>query len=157
MGGDALEPATAASEAGARESVRQQLEQAYERNRQALLARDLAAVLALRTPDFEVITPDGAVHDAAEMSAFSRNLLENLVEWRALEFDILSIDEQEGEIRADIRQHSSRMMRRDGAIRHIENWVTQRESWVRTPDGLRIRRVDNIRDQRVLIDGVPRQ
>jgi ketosteroid isomerase-like protein len=145
-----------AAEAAARPTVRQQLEQAYEVNRQALLAKDLAAVLALRTPNFEVVTPDGAVHDAEEMAGFTRNLLDNLVSWEALSFDILSLAAGDGEVAAEVRQHSIRNMRRDGTVRRIENWVTQRETWVLGPDGWRIRRVDNIRDQRVLIDGVPR-
>ena len=45
---------------------------------------------------------------------------------------------------------------RDGQLRRLENWVTQRETWVETPDGLKIRRVDNIRNQCVLIYGNPR-
>lgn len=153
---DAPQSPVPAAEAAALATVRQELEQAYERNRQALLARDLAGVLALRTSDFHVVTPDGATHDAREMADFSRNLLENVVSWEALSFDILSIEDHGDEIGADIRQHSNRMMRRDDAIRRVENWVTQRETWVRTPEGLRLRRVDNIRDQRVLIDGIPR-
>ncbi len=145
-----------AAEAAAPQMLRQELEQSYERNRQALLAKDLAAVLTLRTPNFEAVTPDGAVHGAEEMAAATRNLLDNLVSWEALSFDILSLETGDGEVAAEVRQHSIRNMRRDGAVRRIENWVTQRETWVRGPAGWRIRRVDNIRDQRVLIDGVPR-
>jgi hypothetical protein len=138
--------------------VRRALEAAYERNRRALLARDPAAVVALRTPDFEVTTPDGATHDAAEMAGFTRNLLANVEGWEALSFDIDSIARRGGEAAAEVRQHSIRLMRRpEGKIQKVENWVTQRETWVSTPQGWRIRRVDNIRDQRVLIDGVPRQ
>jgi hypothetical protein len=148
--------ASARAEPAPGQAVRAELETAYERNRQALLARDLAGVLALRSPDFHVVTPDGARHDAEEMAAFSRNLLENLVGWEALTFEILAIEESGGEIRAEVRQHSIRNMRRDGGVRRVENWVTQRETWIRGPEGLRISRVDNIRDQRVLIDGVPR-
>ena len=138
-------------------SLRQEVEQAYDRNRQALMANDLAGILALRTPDFSVTTPDGAVHDYAEMEGFSRNLVENVQRCEALSFDILSIDAQGEDIAVEIRQHSIRMQRRsDGNIHRIENWVNQRETWVRTPEGLKVRRVDNIRDQRVEIDGVPR-
>jgi ketosteroid isomerase-like protein len=137
--------------------VRSALEAAYARNREALLARDLAAVLALRTPDFAVVTPDGAVHGYEEMAAFSRNLLENVERWEALSFDIQSVARTGAEAAAEVRQHSIRMMRRpEGKIQRVENWVTQRETWRLTADGWRIARVDNIRDQRVLIDGVPR-
>jgi hypothetical protein len=139
-------------------AVRRALEAAYERNRQALLERDPAAVIALRTPDFSVTTPDGATHDAAEMAGFTRNLLASVEGWEALSFDIDSIARQGDEAAAEVRQHSIRLMRRpEGKLQRVENWVTQREAWVSTPQGWRIRRVDNIRDQRVLIDGVPRQ
>ena len=150
-----------AAAANAREvdarSARQLLEQAYEANRQALLSGRLDAVLALRTPDFHVVTPDGATHGPEEMAGFSRNLLENVQQWLELSFIPDNVVEAGEEISADVRQHSIRLQRRDGAVRRIENWVTQRETWVRTPEGLRLRRVDNIRDQRVLIDGKPRE
>jgi hypothetical protein len=131
---------------------------AYDANRRALLANDPEAALALRTADFHVITPDGGNHDAAEMAAFSRNLLAGVERWEALSFDIQALRQDGNEALADVRQHSIRMMRRAGGkIERVENWVTQRETWIRTPAGWKIRRVDNIRDQRVLIDGVLRQ
>lgn len=161
LGGSPAAPATMPSAAPAappaEAALRRELEAAYEKNRQALLARDPAAVIALRTPDFSVVTPDSAVHGAAEMADFSRNLLANVERWEALSFDIGAIARQGDEAAADVRQHSIRMMRRPGGvIQRVENWVVQRETWRRTPEGWRMRRVDNIRDQRVLIDGVPR-
>jgi hypothetical protein len=150
----AVPPARAAVSDSA---VRQALEAAYERNRQALLARDSAGVIALRTADFEVVTPDGARHDSAQMADFTRNLLASVERWEALSFDIESIERNGAEAAAEVRQHSIRLMRRPGGkLQRVENWVTQRETWVSTPAGWKIRRVDNIRDQRVLIDGVPR-
>jgi len=154
--GPAEAPAATAAPA-APPTLRQEVEQAYERDRRALMTNDLAAILALRTPDFEVVTPDGAVHNAAEMEAFSRNLVENVRSWEALSFDVVSIDQQGEDVAVETRQHSIRMQRRsDGNVHRIENWVNQRETWVRTGEGLKVRRVDNIRDQRVEIDGVPR-
>jgi ketosteroid isomerase-like protein len=144
--------------AASEQSVRKALEAAYERNRQALLARDPAAVLALRTEDFHVVTPDGATHGPQEMADFTRNLLANVERWEALSFDIDSIARQGNEAAAEVRQHSIRMMRRpEGRIQRVENWVNQRETWAITAQGWKLRRVDSIRDQRVLIDGVPRK
>jgi ketosteroid isomerase-like protein len=149
---------TAAPAAPTAASVRQALEAAYARNRAALLARDAGAVLALRTADFQVMTPDGTIHGAQEMADFTRNLLANVERWDALSFDIESIALAGNEAAAEVRQHSIRLMRRPGGVAQlVENWVTQRETWVLTAQGWRIRRVDEIRDQRVLIDGVPRQ
>ena len=160
-GGCATVPTKAAqpaqAEASSDEAVRAALEAAYARNREALLARDAAAVLALRTGDFSVATPDGATHNAAEMADFTRNLLANVERWEALSFDIGAIVRQGDEAAAEVRQQSIRLMRRpEGKIQRVENMVTQRETWVSTAEGWKIRRVDNIRDQRVIIDGVPR-
>ncbi|HEX8238231.1 MAG TPA: nuclear transport factor 2 family protein [Allosphingosinicella sp.] len=150
-------PARPSAPAASERSVRQALERAYERNRQALLARDAAAVLALRTADFQVVTPDGTVHAAQEMADFTRNLLANVERWEALSFDVDGIARKGNEAAAEVRQHSIRLMRRpEGKVQRVENWVTQRETWVSTAQGWKLRRVDDIRDQRVLIDGVPR-
>lgn len=144
-------------QAASPQSLREALAAAYEHNRRALLSNDAAAVLALRTGDFQVVTPDGTIHDAREMSAFTHNLLANVERWEALSFDIETLEPRGNEVAADVRQHSIRIMRRgEGKTRRVENWVTQRETWLRTPAGWKIRRMDNIRDQRVLIDGVPR-
>jgi hypothetical protein len=138
-------------------ALRPALEAAYEADRRALLARDADAVIALRTPDFSAITPDGTVHDSAEMAGATRNMLANVRKWELLSFEIGPVTRSGDEVSADIGQHSIRLqLRSDGQVHRIENWVTQRETWVVTPAGLRIRRVDNLRDQKVLIDGQPR-
>jgi hypothetical protein len=144
------------SPSAAAESLRPSLEDAYEKLRQAMLAKDAEAVIAMRTADFHAVTPDGATHGPEEMAGFTRNLLANLVEWIAASYKVGPVERNGDELSADIGQHSIRMMRRPDGIHRIENWVTQRETWLITPEGLKIRRVDNIRDQRVLIDGKPR-
>ena len=146
----------APSPPAAAESLRPSLEEAYERLRQAMLARDAEAVIAMRTADFHAVTPDGVTHGPEEMAGFTRNLLANLVEWIDASYEVGPIERNGDEVSADIGQHSIRMMRRPDGVHRIENWVTQRETWLITPEGLKIRRVDTIRDQRVLIDGKPK-
>jgi very-short-patch-repair endonuclease len=122
-----------------------------------MLARNADAVIAQRTGDFRAITPDGIVHDAREMADATRNLLANLQKWEALSYDIVGVEQHGDEVSADIVQHTIRLQRRsDGNIHRVENMVKQRETWLRTAAGLKVRRVDNIRDQKVLIDGLPR-
>jgi ketosteroid isomerase-like protein len=131
-------PAASSAAAPTEAALRRELEQAYEKNRQALLARDWAGVIALRTADFAAVTPDGTVHGAEEMAAASRAMLGNIEKWDALSFDILSVEPTRDGTAAEVRQHSIRVQRRDGAVRRIENWVTQRETWRRTGEGWRI-------------------
>jgi len=149
--------ATPAPVAASPNALRKELKEAYEKYRRALLARDFHAAMAMRTQDFHAVTPDGAVHGPQEMADAIRHLLANVQQWVDLSFEILSVERNGNEAVAQVRQHSSRLQQRDGALRRIENWVTQRETWVHSPTGWKIRRVDSIRDQQVLIDGRPRQ
>lgn len=145
------EPASAAGLSQAQ--ARRLLEAAYAENRRAHLARDLEAVLRQRAPDFQAVLPDGRIVTAEQQAEASRNLLANVVEWVGLTLDLGEIRIDGDELSVDVTQHTIRRQMRDGALRRIENWVIQTETWVVTPDGPRIRRVDNLRDQCVLIDG----
>ena len=137
-------------------TVRSELEQAYARNRAAFLARDVAAVMALRTDDFHSVTPDGQTHDRAAMEGYSRNFLAGVERWITIEEEIESIELNGNEAAATVRQHVARMqLRNDNRVHHVETWVIQREVWRRTPDGWKLARVDSIRDQRRLVDGQP--
>ncbi len=137
-------------------AVRRELEQRYDENRRAFLAKDFNAIMALRTEDFHAVTPDGAVHDRAEMEQATRALLDGIDRWIATTIEIESLELSGDLARATVRQHADRMARRsDGLIHHVETWVTQRETWRRTPAGWKLYRVDSIRDQRRLIDGQP--
>jgi ketosteroid isomerase-like protein len=145
-------PALAGDEA----RVRAELEQAYKRNEAAMLAKDLAAVMALRTEDFHSVTPDGLTHDRAAMEGYSRNFLAGVQSWISLSEEIESLTLDGDEAAAIVRQHAVRMhLRNDGKVHHVETWVTQRETWRRTAQGWKLARVDQIRDQKRLVDGVP--
>jgi hypothetical protein len=138
------------------QTVRQQLEQAYKRNETAMLARDVAAVMALRTEDFHSLTPDGLTHDRAAMEVYTRNFLSGVRRWISISEDIESIEMQGAEAAATVRQHAVRMqLRNDNRVHHVETWVTQRETWRLTPEGWKLAKVDQIRDQKRLVDGQP--
>jgi ketosteroid isomerase-like protein len=137
-------------------SVREQLEQAYRKNEAAMLARDVAAVMALRTEDFHSLTPDGLTHDRAAMEAYTRNFLSGVQRWISISETIESIELQGAEAAATVRQHAVRMqLRNDNKVHHVETWVTQKETWRRTGEGWKLARVDTIRDQKRLVDGQP--
>lgn len=137
-------------------TVRRELQQRYEENRRAFLAKDFDAIMALRTEDFHAVTPDGAVRDRAEMEQYTRGFLNGIDRWISTSIDIDSLEVSGDLARAVVRQHADRMaLRPDGQVHHVETWVTQRETWRRTADGWKLYRVDSIRDQRRLIDGHP--
>lgn len=137
-------------------SVRRELEQWYDKNQRAFSAKDVATIMALRTDDFHTVAPDGAVRNRAEMEQHTRSLLNGIDRWISQSNDINSLEVSGDLARAVVRQHLVRMaLRSDGKVHHIETWATQDETWRRTPDGWKLYRVENVRDQRRLIDGQP--
>ena len=122
----------------------------------AFFAKDLDAIMALRTDDFHTVTPDGLTHDRAEMRLMTQALLNGIDKWISTTFDIDSLTLEGDLARAIVRQHADRIaLRADGQLHHVETWVTQRETWRKTPDGWKLYRVDSLRDQRRLVDGKP--
>ena len=147
--------ATAAAPTGGA-NVRAELEQAYARNRAAFLASDAAAVMALRTDDFQTVAPDGTILDRAANEARTRGFLAGIVRWIAIEEEIESLEINGSEAIVTVRQHLIRMVRRSDDREHrLETWARQRETWRRTPEGWKLARVDEVRDQRRLVDGQP--
>ncbi len=137
-------------------TVRRELQQRYDENNRAFLAKDLNAIMALRTEDFHAVTPDSVVHDRDEMERATRGLLQGIDRWISINFDIDSLGVEGDLAHAMVRQHVIRIAsRNDGKVHHVETWVTQRETWRRTTQGWKLYRVDSIHDQRRLIDGQP--
>ena len=136
--------------------VRQELEHAYALNRKAFLDRDVDAVMALRTPDYYTVGPDGQVRDREAMRQYTIGFLNGVVKWIDTRFDIDSLQIVNGDAVAIVRQYADRMgLRPDGQVHHIQTWVTQREIWRKTPQGWKLRVVDQVHDQRRLVDGKP--
>jgi len=137
-------------------TVHRQLDQRYAENARAFNAKDMKAIMALRTPDFHSVTPDSVTHDYADMEQRTRGLLNGVKRWISVRFDIVHL-ELEGDLaRAMVKQHVDRMaLRPDGKVHHVETWVTQRETWRWTAEGWKLYRVDDLHDQRRLVDGQP--
>jgi ketosteroid isomerase-like protein len=137
-------------------TVRREIEAWYDENKRAFLAEDLAAIMALRTEDFHAVAPDGDVRDRAAMELYTEGILNGIERWIAMEFELDSLSVSGDLARAVVDQHLVRMaLRPDGEVHHVETWVTQAETWRRTPEGWKLYRVDGLRDQRRLVDGKP--
>src|SRR4051812_11192045 len=153
--------------------VRRALEAWYKRNMDAFAAKDVAAVMALRTADFHTLTPDGKTNSRADMEARTASFLRRVDRFISQQNDIGTIKVGTGcpesashncddKLRsmqwasADVHQHLVRIARLpDGALHKIESRATQRETWLLTPAGWQLYTVDNIRDGPVLVDGKP--
>ena|SRR5436190_1095873 len=136
--------------------ARRGITEGYRRNREAFLAKDVKAVMALRTDDFHTIGPDGTLRDRAAMENYTIGLLNGIERWIEIDFEIESLTLDSLEADVIMRQHLVRMgLRPDNQVHHIETWATQRERWRRTKDGWNLAKVDQVHDQKRLVDGKP--
>jgi ketosteroid isomerase-like protein len=136
--------------------TRRGITEGYRRNREAFLAKDAKAVMALRTDDFYTIGPDRTMRDRAAMETYTIGFLNGIERWIEIEFEIDSLTLAGLEADAIMRQHLVRMaLRPDNKVHHVETWATQRERWRRLKSGWKLAKVDQVRDQKRLVDGKP--
>ena len=136
--------------------VRKAIEAWYARNMAAFEAKDLAAIMALRTDDFHTITPDGKVNTRADMEARTRTFLDRIDHFISQDNQIGTIEVEGDLASADITQKTVRMQRfPDGTLHKVESGAVQRETWRNTADGWKLFRVDKIRDGNLLVDDKP--
>jgi len=136
--------------------VRRAIEEWYKRNMKAFEAKDVAAIMALRTDDFHTITPDGKVNTRADMEARTRTFVDRIDHFLSQDYQIGTIEVEGNLASADITQRTIRMQRLpDGTLHKVEASVIQRETWKKTAEGWKLYKVDNIRDGVVLVDDKP--
>jgi ketosteroid isomerase-like protein len=137
-------------------ATRKELEEVYRRNTSAFLSFDVKAVMALRAPDFHTVTPDGTTRDRAAMETYTVGILNGVKKWNRITFTIDSLRLSGDTAFAIVSQHLDRMaLRPDNAVHHVLTWVTQREIWIRSRGEWLMWRVDQLRNQRRVIDGQP--
>jgi ketosteroid isomerase-like protein len=136
--------------------VRAELEKAYAQNADGFKRSDVAAVMALRAPDFHTVTPDGITQDRAAMELYITGFMNGIRKWNALTVTIDSLDLRGDTAFVTMSQHLDRMaLRPDNLVHHVETWATQREIWVKHGARWLMWRVDQVRNQRRLVDGKP--
>ena len=136
--------------------VRAELEKAYKENTAAFERFDVAGVMALRAPDFHAVTPDGVTQDRRAMELHITGIMNGVRKWNRMTFTIDSLDVRGDTAFATVSQHLDRMaLRPDNLVHHVETWVTQRETWIRSGSRWLMWRVDQLRNQRRLVDGKP--
>jgi ketosteroid isomerase-like protein len=136
--------------------VRQAIDAWYERNIEAFMKKDVAAIMALRSEDFHTITPDGKVNTRADMEARTKLLLERIDHFISQDFQIGTI-EVEGELaHAEVTQKTVRMQRlQDGKLHKVDARAVQRETWKQVNQEWKLYRVDNVKDAGLFVDDKP--
>jgi ketosteroid isomerase-like protein len=136
--------------------VRAELVRLYEANGEAYKRGDLGAVMRLRAPDFHALTSDGQRRDRAAMEEYIQGIMNGIRKWNSMTLTIDSLHVVGDTAFAIVSQHLDRMaLRPDNEVHHVETWVTQRETWVRHGGAWLMWRVDQLSNQRRLVDGRP--
>jgi ketosteroid isomerase-like protein len=154
---------TAAACASVPEDVRVQreIQAQYDRLASAFNRQDVDGVLSFRTRDMIVHGPNGEEQTFEQMAEYTRNWL--LVQNKPpidVSFTVESVELlPDGAAAAKVTQRASRYQDREGKRVHVRHVVQQRETWVRTADGWKIRTVDQIdlANRKRWIDGVLEQ
>lgn len=135
--------------------VQKELEAQYKKLAEAHDRKDLKAILALKTADFHAFFPDGRIGDSKLMEEYSRNFLERNQPPFNQRFTIqkLTVSQNKLIAVAEILQELTRYQDLEGKRRKVDTSAVQREIWAKTPDGWKLKSVDNVRDQKKFVDG----
>jgi hypothetical protein len=138
--------------------VTRELNARYRENEAGFFARDADRVMRLRHPDFHTVTPDGNVSTRGQMYQRTRDFIGRVERFDELSETILSLTLAGDTAHAIVDQRTARQqLWPDGVLHEVRTSVVQRESWIRTPAGWLMWRVDQIKPGQTLVDGRPQE
>jgi hypothetical protein len=133
--------------------VRRELDAAYALLADANRRKDLDALLALRTRDFVAEIPGGLRNDYDALANYSRAMFQQVERIANLSNTILKLSLNGNEATATVFQQFSRTQMKAGQLRNVDTTAIQDETWIRTPEGWRNRRISNIHARKWYVDG----
>ena len=138
-------------------SVLSELEAVFAERVKAVKNIDAEAQVAQVSPDYSATEPDGQTLTYDQIVTYMRMGPQQIISVQDFNLIIESLTIRGDEAIVDARQQNfSRTQRlRDGSIHSVVTGVLQREIWVKTLKGWKLRRVDNLRERKILVDGKP--
>ena len=134
--------------------VRREFEAIYAEGVRAMKNNDVEAMLAKISPDFIAILPDGQIMNYETIKNYIRRGSQQFVEIGDLRLMVESLTVKGNEVIVEARQYFTRKQRlRDGKIHDVFSSVLQTETWVKTTEGWKKKRVENEREQIFTVDG----
>ena len=133
--------------------VRRALEEQYAKIAQANINKDLAGLLALRAPDFSVRMPNGETWGFEQSADYSRRAFEQVQSTISLTNTIETLTLNGDEAVAVVHQQWSRMQMKKGQLRRVDTSAVQRETWVRSTDGWKLKLIDDTHPGAWYVDG----
>lgn len=140
---------------GGTDTVRKQLELQYQALAEANARRDVNAMAAMWSDGFSMIGSDGTATGASEVRSIWQELFDTSLDPLHFRYTIQALELREGEAVTTIQREVSRMLAIDGELRQVDTVATQQETWIKTEQGWRLRRISDVREIRRLVDGVP--
>ncbi len=136
--------------------LRREFEAIYAEGVQNLKNNNVEAMLAKISPDFIALLPDGQTMNYEAIKSYIERGAQQFVEISDLRITLESLTAKGDEVMVEARQYFSRKQRlRDGKIHEVFSSVLQSETWVKTADGWKKKKVENLREQALTVDGVP--
>ena len=136
--------------------VRRELEAVFARRIQAVKNKDAETQISQVSPDYSALEPNGQTLNYEQIANYMRRGAEQFVAVTYLTVTIETLTLRDNEAVIDARQRFARTQRlRDGNIHCVVTGVLQQETWVRASDGWKLRRVENLRERSVMVDGRP--
>jgi Domain of unknown function (DUF4440) len=135
--------------------VRRELAARYKENEAGFITHDPDRVMRLRHPAFHTITPDGRVHTREQMYQRTRDFIARIDHFDSLSETITALALDGDTAHAVIDQRTVRQQTINGELHEVRTSVVQRESWIRTPEGWLLWRVDEVQPGQTLVDGKP--
>jgi hypothetical protein len=136
--------------------VHAELAARYRENEAGFFARDPDRVMRLRHPAFHTITPDRTVSTREQMYQRTREFIGRIERFDSLSETITALTLSGDTAHAVVDQRTVRRQRLgDGVLHEVRSSVVQRESWIRSPEGWLLWRVDEIQPGTILVDGNP--
>jgi ketosteroid isomerase-like protein len=145
----------ASSDAGNVESVRRELETLYQSLAEASARRDIEAVVSMWSEDFALIDDDSTPIPASEVRVGWQEMFDTSLDPLHFRYTIQALELRDGEAVATIHREFSWMNAIDGELRRVDTTAVQKETWVKTGQGWKLRRISEVRPGRRLVDGAP--
>jgi hypothetical protein len=138
-------------------AVFKELEAVFAERVKAVKNIDAEAQVAMVSPDYSATEPNGQTLTYDQIVAYIRGGPQQIISVQDFNAIIESLTIRGDEAIVDARQKNfSRTQRlRDGNVHNVLTGVLQREIWVKTAKGWKLRRVDNLRERIFLVDGKP--
>lgn len=133
--------------------VRRALEAQYAKIAEAQKNKDIEAMRSLRTTDFSVKMPNGDTWDLETSLNYSKRGFEQVQSIISISNTIETLDVNGNEAVAVVRQQWSRMQMMKGKLRLVETSAVQRETWVNTTKGWKLKLIDDIQPGAWIVDG----